>query len=520
MQMIDVDQLDAAIFDLDGVVTKTARVHAAAWKKLFDEYLQQYAAKEGKTCRPFDAQTDYRRYVDGKPRYDGVRSFLQSRGISLPYGDPGDRPDQETICGLGNRKDSFFHDALREHGVETYQSTLTLIRDLRSRGIKTAIVSSSKNCAKVLDAAGISALFDAKVDGLDIAQQQLKGKPAPDMFVKAAALLGVHPAHAVVFEDALAGVQAAREGNFGFVVGVDRAGQAAALEKHGADIVVSDLRDVVVGSRVNALPIRELPSALDAIHEIFHTAKGKRLAVFLDYDGTLTPIVQRPELATMSQGMRATVQTLTDHCTVAIISGRDRPDVERLVNLDALFYAGSHGFDIAGPQGWHVQHEPGVQYTSSIDRAEKALRERLSGVNGAIIERKKYSVAVHYRLVADADLKAVNEAVDVVLSEQPDLRKMDGKKVYELQPRIDWDKGKAVLWLLQALDLDKAAVLPLYVGDDITDEDAFEVLRESGIGVVVGEGSRHTHARYALRNPHEVQEFLRSLVSFLRSKSP
>jgi alpha,alpha-trehalase len=261
MQIINVDKLDAAIFDLDGVVTKTARVHSAAWKKLFDEYLQQRAAQEGSTFQPFDIDTDYRRYVDGKARYEGVASFLQSRRITLPYGNPSDPPDRETICGLGNRKDSLFHQALREQGVETYQSTITLIHDLRSRGLKTAIASSSKNCAKVLDAVGISALFDAKVDGLDLARLHLKGKPAPDMFLKAAALLGVQPSRAAVFEDALAGVQAGHEGNFGLVVGVDRAGQAAALKKHGADIVVSDLGEITIGQGENVpgRPASKLP---------------------------------------------------------------------------------------------------------------------------------------------------------------------------------------------------------------------------------------------------------------------
>ncbi|MFQ5846975.1 MAG: trehalose-phosphatase [Candidatus Methylomirabilales bacterium] len=520
--IINLDTLDAAIFDLDGVVTKTARVHAAAWKKLFDEYLEHRAADEGKPFQPFDVDTDYRRYVDGKPRYDGVRSFLQSRGITLPYGDSADGPDRETICGLGNRKDSLFHRALREQGVATYPSTITFIHALRSRGLKTAIVSSSKNCGPVLDAAGLSALFDAKVDGLDIARQHLQGKPAPDMFLKAATLLGVPPARAVVFEDALAGVQAGRAGHFGLVVGVDRAGQAAALQKHGADIVVPDIGELAIGQGEDVFtrPIQELPSALDSIQEIIRGARGRHLALFLDYDGTLTPIVDRPELATMSQEMRDTVKALADRCTVAIVSGRDRGDVEQLVQLDALYYAGSHGFDIAGPRGWQERHEPAARYIPAIDRAEKTLRQALNRVKGTIIERKKYSVAVHHRLVAAADMKAVQEAVKAVLSQEPELRRMDGKKVYELQPRIDWDKGKAVLWLLQALGLDTTAVLPLYVGDDLTDEDAFRALKDIGIGVVVGEDSRRTIARYALRNPDEVAECLRRLTSLAQSDVP
>lgn len=267
-------------------------------------------------------------------------------------------------------------------------------------------------------------------------------------------------------------------------------------------------------------PIRELPSALASIREIMGGAAGKRLALFLDYDGTLTPIVDRPELAILSEDMRATVNALANRCTVAIISGRDRRDVEHLVKLDSLFYAGSHGFDIAGPHGWHVQHEPAAQYIPAIDRAERTLRETLRGVHGTIIERKKYSVAVHYRLVADADMPAVHEAVGAVLSGQPELRKLDGKKVFELQPRIDWNKGKAVLWLLQVLDLNTTAVLPVYFGDDVTDEDAFKALDGLGIGIVVGEDARPSVARYALKNPDEVHDFLRSLITGFRSTLP
>jgi alpha,alpha-trehalase len=284
-------------------------------------------------------------------------------------------------------------------------------------------------------------------------------------------------------------------------------------------VTTSLLRSSTFKDDAMGKPIRELPSALDAIQEFTRGAKGKRLAVFLDYDGTLTPIVDRPEFAFMSDEMRAAVNALADHSTVAIISGRDRRDVEQLVQLDSLFFAGSHGFDIAGPHGWHVQHEPGTQYLPLIDRAEKALREALGGVKGAIIERKKYSVAVHYRLVADDGVKTVQEAVKTVLSHQPDLRMLQGKKVYDLQPRIDWDKGKAVLWLLQALDLNKTAVLPLYVGDDITDEDAFRALKNFGVGIVVGDDSRRTIAHYALKDPNEVQNFLQRLIASLRSTS-
>lgn len=265
-------------------------------------------------------------------------------------------------------------------------------------------------------------------------------------------------------------------------------------------------------------PIQALPSALGSVEDIFRSVKGKEVVVFLDYDGTLIPIVERPELATMAGAMRSVVKRLAELCTVAIISGRDRADVERLVNVDSLFYAGSHGFDIAGPQRQPLRHEAGSRFSPELDRAEEFLRGHLAGVEGALIERKRYTIAVHYRLVADENLQQVGMGVDSVLTSFPMLRKRDGKKVYEVQPNLDWDKGKAVLWLLEALGLRADAVVPFYIGDDLTDEDAFHALRDRGVGIVVGEGSRLTTARYALRDPDEVRQLLDQIVTALRGR--
>ena len=237
---------DAVLFDLDGVLTPTASVHAAAWKKLFDAFLARRAADAGEAFVPFDLEADYRRYVDGKPRYDGVRAFLESRGIHLPYGTPEDSPDAGTICALGNLKDQYFSQHLKQHGVEPYQAAVALVKTLRAQEIRTAVVSSSNNCAAVLEAAGIAQLFDARVDGLDLTRLNLKGKPAPDTFLEAAGRLRVEPSRAIVVEDAIAGVQAGRAGQFGFVIGVDHSGQSQALREAGADAVVTSLAEVCV----------------------------------------------------------------------------------------------------------------------------------------------------------------------------------------------------------------------------------------------------------------------------------
>ncbi len=234
------DRVRAVIFDTDGVVTRTATVHAAAWKALFDGYLALRSDETGELFTPFDDE-DYARYVDGRARYDGVQCFLASRGVTLPRGDASDPPDRKTICGLGNRKNQHFLAELRDHGVEPFESTLALVRELRSLGIATAAVSASENCAGVLEAVGATALFDARVDGIDAAALGLVGKPDPSLFLEAARRLHVQPAEAAVVEDALAGVDAGRRGGFGLVVGVDRTNHADALAASGADVVVTDL---------------------------------------------------------------------------------------------------------------------------------------------------------------------------------------------------------------------------------------------------------------------------------------
>jgi beta-phosphoglucomutase family hydrolase len=234
----------ACLFDLDGVLTQTARVHAAAWKQMFDAFLRERA---GASFVPFDAVHDYDEYVDGKPRYDGVRSFLASRGIELPEGESSDPPGMGTVRALGNLKNEIVLSLIRDQGVEPYEGSVRFVRAAADAGLGRAVVSSSANCRDVLRAAGIESLFEEVVDGVVAEREQLKGKPAPDTFLFAARGLGAEPAEAAVFEDALAGVEAGRAGRFGLVVGVDRSGQADALRAHGADVVVSDLSELLEG---------------------------------------------------------------------------------------------------------------------------------------------------------------------------------------------------------------------------------------------------------------------------------
>ncbi len=239
------DEIKACLFDLDGVLTQTAKVHAAAWKQTFDGYLRQRAQTTGQQFTEFDAHEDYDEYVDGLPRYDGVRNFLKSRGIELPEGAPDDPPTAETVCGIGNAKNELVLRLIKEDGVDAYPGSVRFVKAARDAGLRRAVVSSSANCRDVLVAAGIEDLFEARIDGNVADEQHLKGKPAPDTFLAGARALGMSAAESVVFEDALAGVQAGRDGHFGYVVGVDRVGQAQALGEHGATVVVQDLAELL-----------------------------------------------------------------------------------------------------------------------------------------------------------------------------------------------------------------------------------------------------------------------------------
>jgi beta-phosphoglucomutase family hydrolase len=239
------DQITTCLFDLDGVLTQTAKVHAKAWKQMFDAYLHERSQRTGEPFREFKLPEDYEQYVDGKPRRDGVRSFLESRGIDLPLGTPEDSPDAETIYGLGLRKNDIVLGLIHDEGVEAYEGSVRYVKAARDHGLRRAVVSSSTNCHDVLVAAGIADLFEVEIDGQVAEREHLAGKPAPDTFLAGAKALGAQPAQAVVYEDALAGVEAGRAGHFGYVVGVDRTGHAEALHEHGADVVVKDLAELM-----------------------------------------------------------------------------------------------------------------------------------------------------------------------------------------------------------------------------------------------------------------------------------
>ncbi len=497
-------EFDAVVFDMDGVVTKTAAVHATAWKRLFDDYMDKRSRSAGESWHPFDAEIDYRQYVDGKPRYDGVRSFLASRGVVLPEGTAADTAGADTVCGLGNRKNGYFLEELERHGVRVFESTVRLVRILQAVGMGTAIISASKNVPLVLSAGGVGDLFPIRVDGVTAAERGLPGKPDPAVFVEAACRLGATIERTVVVEDARAGVEAGHRGGFGLVIGVDRTGDADGLLAAGADVVVPDLADVAVDPPFS-------PSALICAGDIKRQLRTATPALFLDYDGTLTPIVAHPDLAVLSDDMRATLECLARRVPVTILSGRDLADVRRMVGIDGIVYAGSHGFDVDAPEALGGCVQRGLDAADDLAAARAALAEKVKAIPGAWVEHKTCAVTVHYRQTPPDKVPRVTAAFDEVASAFPALRTTTGKMVLELRPAVDWDKGTTLLSLLERLETTHATYMPVYIGDDVTDEDAFQAIAGRGIGVRVGNARDVTAAAYSLADVDEVLTLLHAL---------
>lgn len=505
--------LMAVLFDMDGVVTDTAEAHATAWKTLFDDFLGELAQRHGSSFVPFDAERDYRRYVDGKPRYDGVADFLKARGIELARGSPDDPPDRATIYGLGNRKNDYFQQWLNNHRVSTYPTTMVLIERLRAAGIAVAIFSSSRNSTAVLRNAGVEHLFDARVDGVDLERLGLAGKPDPAMLAEAAARVSARPDRTAVVEDSVAGVTAGLRGGFRPVVGINRNGNEGSLSQAGADLIVADAGELELDEHamLTVRRIDTIPSLWSCWTELSQRLARVRPALFLDYDGTLTPIVTDPSAADLSPETRSVLAELAKHFKVAIISGRALSDLRTRVGLDGLVYAGSHGFEIAGPD-FNYTAEHAQSFRPALDEAETRLRKELGGIEGAIVERKPFAIAVHYRRAPDDQVSRIETVVDATLSQLTDLRKGRGKKVFQLLPRIDWNKGRAVNYVRQLPGLTDCT--PVYIGDDLTDEYAFRALAgQSGVSIVVRDGQRATSADYSLSNPGDVLQFLQALSS-------
>ncbi|MGW5382484.1 trehalose-phosphatase [Nocardia sp. NPDC003963] len=508
---IDTRRYDAVIFDMDGVVTDTASIHAAAWTELFDTFLAARPVRPGENRSPF-TETDYLEYVDGKPRYRGVADFLASRGIYPDRGDPADPETAGTVCALGNRKDRIFLEHLTRSGVTPFDSTVALVRRLRCEGIRTGVFSASRNCARVLSAAGLGHLFEARVDGLDAEELGLPGKPDPAVLRETASRLGSTPGRTVVVEDAEAGVAAGSGGGFGLVVGIDRTGHADRLSAAGADSVVADAAGI--GVRGGFRRIEETRDVFEFWPRITDLLEIENPAVLLDFDGTLAEIVTDPDAAEPVDGAAATLTELAALCPVAVISGRGLDDLRRRLRVPGIWLAGSHGVELMAPDGSRRSHPVPAGSGIVLDRAAAALRAQLRDLGGVSVEQKPHTVAVHFRNATVADGERAIAAVRVY-GRTVGLRVTSGRKIVELRPDIDWDKGDALRWILEHIDL---PVLPIYLGDDVTDEDAFEAVAPDGIAVVVRDAencARSTAAQFSVAGPYRVRELLERLIRLL-----
>jgi len=509
-------RIKAAIFDLDGVITDTANTHAKAWKIMFDQYNEQ-RQKEGKEpYGTFTIENDYIQYIDGKPRYMGVKDFLSSRNIELPYGNPEDKSDIETVCGLGNMKNQIFLETVTNEGVEILEENVRKAKEWKKAGIRTAIVSSSKNCQMILQAVHLEDLFETRIDGLVSADKNYKGKPAPDIFVKAAENLGIDPSDALIVEDALAGVEAGRNGHFGLVIGIAKEKHEEEMKQHGADIVVENLAHLPANIVSLKIP-DELDSALAHFEEIRQQYKDHDVYLFLDYDGTLTPIVEDYKAAFLSENMRYLIRSISKISPTSIITGRDLMDIRELVKLDELHYAGSHGFELIGPDGFVFENEEAKKSLKKIVKAADRIKEATSTIDGVKFERKKFALAVHYRQVSEHQQSKVKKIVYDILSQYPEIKPGKGKKVIELKPNFNWHKGKSLRKLLERI-VKNTTNHPFifYIGDDITDEDAFFEILDDGIGILVGDHGQKTFAGFHLKNVNEVKTFLEKLFEDLK----
>ncbi len=507
--------IDAVILRFEGVVADYSTNEAEIWKDLIDGYLSERSERTGEEYEPFDRRGDYYGRVAGMSSRAAVSSLLAVRGITLPLGRPNDNSTEETVWGLANQADESIRSWLQTHPIGVLPGAASFLALLADAEIKIAIISPWAMVNGILENAGLRNSVHVEVIANNIANMSYPNSSAGKALLEAARHLRGEPSQMAVLESSLAGIGAARQEGFGLVIGVDRESQEDRMVRAGAHWIINDPAELCVNQdrRLGLRTVASLPSIWSSEEEIKKRVKYTELAVFLDYDGTLTPIVDDPEDAVLETAMRDTLAELSKNTTVAIISGRDLPDLRQRLGLSSsIFLAGSHGFDIAGGGKWRETLEKGTEFLPLLDRAESELHQRLNVIQGIHVERKRFSIAIHYRHVQDKDLARLKTDIESILDQEPRLRGSSGKKVYQIQPRIDWDKGKALTWILGKLGLNRNKLFALYIGDDITDEDAFRTLPGWGVGIVVRDGDRRTSAEYRLDNPEDVRAFLNFLI--------
>jgi trehalose-phosphatase len=503
--------MKAVVIDLGGVLVHTALIHINAWEQVFTEYFPDKG--EG----PLFSENDYYTYFAGKPRYGRLQIFLNSKNINLPFGNEKDLPGDQTICSLENKKAKLFTRLINEGKLQVYEKAVEKIKYWKAKGLKTAVVSSDEKFKKALNLAEISNLFDVKIDSASSRKMGLKEKPEADLYVEAAKELDLPPESCVLFDDSVAGLQAGSKANYGLVVGVNRTNNRKELSENGADMVIDTFQDFDLfdNAEIDDWFIQSIPPFASEYSKIGKAVYKKIPVVFLDYDGTLTPIVQQPEDAILSKEMQDVLRECAAKFKVAAVSGRDMDDLRSKINIDNLIYAGSHGFRISGPGGLYMEHEKSAELLPKLDRMEEKLNTVFSNTTeGVRVERKRFAIAVHYRNAGAEDIPYIKQKVYETNSGRTGFKVGEGKMILEIKPDINWHKGKAVLWILEKLNLaDTSRYIPIYIGDDVTDEDAYEVLKNRGMGIQVGPGAKNTAAHFRLKNVYQVRLLLKELVN-------
>jgi trehalose-phosphatase len=492
----------AFIFDLDGVITDTQELHSKAWKRMFNEFL------EDQELGPFQSD-DYVNYLDGKPRQDGIRSFLKSRHLNLP---------EEKVAELGSKKNTYYHQLLQEEGAKIIHDTVDFIRELHAAHIPMALVSSSRNAHKILKLTGLEEYFASIVTPIEAEPKGLKGKPHPDYFLEAARELHLPANQCAVVEDSLAGVEAAKAGGFQEVVGLDYRGNEAALselKKHGADESVASLWELE-----DIRDILPLPNLLDKFDHILPPDDKLEYYLFLDFDGTLSPLVDVPSEAQVLKGLADIIQRCAENLRVCIITGRDTPIIREKLPLSNVVYIACHGFEITSFPNFSYQVEEAKASLPLLEEAHTKFSEIFKDIKGLVLERKTFGLALHYRMIdSPQEVDKMRQQVSEYVAQVQGLKIHEGEEVIELLPQVHWDKGMAMLKLYEVFGIQQKDLPPLYLGDGQTDEHAFREMENWGIPVLTSVEQRPTKARYHLQGPEEVKKFLEKLLQRLESRS-
>jgi trehalose 6-phosphate phosphatase len=507
------NQIKAVVFDIDTILD-TERLHHTVWKQVLNEFLNNNYPEKAPL-----SEEEYDRFIAGKPKIERIKNLLDSREVSLSFGSHEDPPGEKSICALENQKSRLFNQLLVAASTNYHKQIYNRIIEWKEAGIMTAVVSSDEHFSKIPDTEDLQNLFDVKVDGSAAKKMGLKDKPEADVFMEAVKQMGLSPAECALFDSTVCGLQAASKASFGLVAGIPKQNNAKELSENGADVIVHDfdeldlLNDPEIKMRFEN-PIPPFASEYTKIGELLH---DKTPVIFLDYDGTLTPIVNRPEDAILSDEMKEVLKACASRLHVAIVSGRDMIDLKNRVDIDEIIYAGSHGFRISGPEELYLEHEKSASLLPRLDETEKQLQQIFSGkFKGVQVERKRYAIAVHYRNARKEEIPDIKQTVTELVEKTSGLKTGEGKMILEIKPDIDWHKGKAVHWILEKLNLtDRDKYLPIYIGDDITDEDAYESLSEWGISIQVGPGIVPSASKFRLKNIYQVRIFLKEFTNVL-----